>query len=307
MSEVGFKFHFTSWASGFKLQAKKKQWFCIHCVTKPWLAMYKIVLAVVFGLFQVLKANKSTPKLCVRANQNCQDDVFMCGLRYGHFASACGLDVKLMSTRSKENFTYLVSPTPKPCSKECIQAIKALKRTKRGKELHECDCKLDGHCLVVKARVARCLSRTKHGPYISCTNALVNCTKDPTCKFLQSKFLEDCRQMINGVRCEETCLRIQDRLFRSTYGKPLAKCVCDGPSEAYCLGIQAHAKQLRCSPGMDGSGTPAFTYIAIATDSTIHGVGDEIEQKSTNNNTANFHSPAWTSVVVLILTSLFLF
>jgi hypothetical protein len=58
---------------------------------------------------------------------------------------------------------------------------------------------------------------------------------------------------------------------------------------------------------MDGSGTPAFTYIAIATDSTIHGVGDEIEQKSTNNNTANFHSPAWTSVVVLILTSLFLF
>jgi hypothetical protein len=56
---------------------------------------------------------------------------------------------------------------------------------------------------------------------------------------------------------------------------------------------------------MDGSGTPAFTYIAIATDSAIH--GDEIEQKSTNNNTANFHSPAWTSVVVLILTSLFLF
>ena len=67
--------------------------------------------------FQVLKASKPPPKLCVTANQHCRDDVFMCGLAYVRFMQACDLDTKLMSSRSNQNWTHFQPPTSKPCSK----------------------------------------------------------------------------------------------------------------------------------------------------------------------------------------------
>ena len=259
--------------------------------------MYTTILPVVFGLFHVLKANKPSPNFCVKASKKCSDDVFMCGLAYRRFEYACGFEAKTMSTRSNQNWTSLTPPTPKPCSKECTAAIKGLKRTKTGKELHECDCQLDGHCLMIKARVAKCLNPTKnHGPYISCTVALGDCKRDPSCKSLQSKFLEDCGEMINGVRCEEKCLKIQEMLNTSTYGRYLAHCECDGPGEAHCRGIRAHGQQLRCIPGMDGSGTPAFTIV----EDIIHGTVE-----SPNNNTDNIQSPSWTLLVLFLTLLLF--
>ena len=256
--------------------------------------MYKIILPVIFGLFQALQANKPPSELCVIANQNCQKDVFMCGLAYALFADACDLGVKLLSTRSNQNGTYFVPPVAKPCSEECVQAIETLKSTKRGKELYECDCQLDGQCLVVKARVAKCLNETRQGPYVSCTMAFSNCSRDPTCKFLRDKFLRDCGQMINGVRCEKKCIKIQSRLFRSTYGKALAGCECDGRTEAYCRAVRAHAVQLRCMPGEDGSGVPVFTY--VPSDTVIHG------QPSLKGKTSRSRASCWTFLAVLVLT-----
>lgn len=265
--------------------------------------MFKVSLFFVFCYFQVLKANNSSRKLCVRAKRNCHNDIFECGFAYANFVSSCGLIKKAMSTRSKPNGTYILPPTPYTCSKDCIKAIKTLRRTKIGEELHACDCQLDGECLIVKARVAKCQNKTKRkGP--SCTMALWNCTRNPLCKFLQNKFLNDCRDMVNGVRCEKKCLKIQDRLFRSTYGKPLSSCECDGPGEAYCRAIQAHAKQLRCTPGMDGTGTPAFTYFEEDPRDdprTIHGAFDQNDAQKPSN-TANFRSASTWTLVVFIMT-----
>ena len=240
--------------------------------TKRRSVMYKIIVPVVFGLFQVLQANKPSPELCVIANQNCEDDLLMCGLAYALFEYACDLKPNSMLTRSNQNGTYFVPPTPKPCSQECVESIERLKRTKRGKELYECDCRLDGYCLVVKARVAKCLNKTKQRPFISCSMALGNCSRDPLCNFLQEKFVEDCGEMINGIRCEKKCLRVQRKLFRSTYGKALLKCECDGYSEAYCRAVQAQRQQLGCIPRKNGSGTPAFTYVATDTNSSLLGL-----------------------------------
>ena len=250
--------------------------------------MYRIILPIVLGLFHVLEANKASPKLCVKAKQNCRDDVFMCGLAFLRFASACGL------TRSNQNWSNLASPTPKPCSHECISAIEGLISTKRGKELYECDCQLDGDCLVLKARASSCLNKTGNRPHVSCTMALRNCTQDPTCGPLQSQFLEDCRALFNGVRCEEKCLKIQNQLQRTKYGHALTHCECDSSGEAYCRAIQAHRKQLRCMPGMDGLGLPGFIY-------STH--EPHIYELKTPENTVVFHSLSW-SLVVLILTLL---
>ena len=258
--------------------------------------MYRIILPIVLGLFHVLEANKESPKLCVKAEQNCRDDVFMCGLAFGRFASACGLTDNPMSSRSNQNWSNLASPTPKPCSSECRSAIKGLIRTKRGKELYECDCRLDGDCLVVKARATSCLNMPSNRPYISCTMALWNCTQDPTCGLLQSQFLDDCREMFNGVRCEKKCLKILNELQKTKFGHALTHCECDSSGEAYCRAIRAHSKQLRCMPGMDGLGSPAFVYYTNEPD---------IQELKTPYNTVVFHSLSW-SLLVLVLALLLL-
>ena len=234
--------------------------------------MHKIILPILLGLFKVVQANKPSPELCVTATQKCLDDVFKCGLAYALFVDACDLMPKSMSTTNNRNGTYFVPPTPKPCSQECVESIERLKRTKRGKKLYECDCQFDGYCLVVKAGVAKCLNKTKQESFISCSMALWNCSRDPTCKFLQEKFVEDCGEMINGIRCEKKCLRIQRKLFRSTYGKALLKCECDGYGEAYCRAVQAQRQQLGCIPRKNGSGTPAFTYVVTYTNSSLLGL-----------------------------------
>ena len=223
--------------------------------------MYKIIFSVLFGLFQVLGANQLQPKLCVRVRQNCEvKDPLNCGIAYKRFKAACDLKTKPLLTRRNKNRTYLIVPTRKPCSKDCVEAIEALRKIKRGKELDECDCQLDGDCLIVKARVAKCSNKTDQRHKVSCTMAMWNCSRDPTCKFLQSKFFEDCTEMINGVRCDAKCLKIQVRLFNSTYGKPLADCECDGTGEAYCRAMKAHAKQLRCIPDMNSADKPRYVY-----------------------------------------------
>ncbi|XP_028411382.1 growth arrest-specific protein 1-like [Dendronephthya gigantea] len=235
--------------------------------------MYRIILPFVFGFFQVLNANNPSNN-CITAFMKCEEDVFNCAIEYGRFLTACDLRVTPTSTRNDKNLTrFVVPPFRKPCNHECVRAIRRLKRTKRGKALQKCDCHLDGKCLSFKARVAKCLNTTtRHRPTISCTLALLNCSLDQKCASLQEQFLRDCHHMINGVQCEKKCQDIQQRLYKEA--KNLADCECDGPTEAYCRAIRAHSKQLRCEPGMDRNGTPAFTYIE---DTKIHG-GSEIKE-----------------------------
>ena len=270
----------------FKVTSKRETMVLFSFPTKRRSVMYKIIVPVVFGLFQVLQANKPSPELCVIAKQNCGDDPLMCGIAYALFENACDLKPKSMSTRSNQNGTYFVPPAPKPCSQECVESIERLKRTKRGKELYDCDCRLDGYCLVVKARVAKCLNKTKQEPFISCSVALWNCSRDPLCNFLKTKFVEDCGEMLNGVRCEKKCLKIQSRLFKSTYGKALAKCECDGYGEAYCRAVKGHAEQLGCTLGGTGTGSPAFTY--VPSDPHIY------DTPIPKGNTVRFPASLWT-------------
>ena len=224
------------------------------------------LLSVIFG-FLAWQGQAIDAAYCARARYNCKEDVFLCRAVFGRFATACDVTVR----------TNMYPPTPKPCSKVCLSAISILKSTKKGKELFDCDCNLGGDCLVVKARIEKCFD-TSRRRRVSCTRAWWNCTRDPTCCFLKSKFLDDCRELFNSVRCEK-CLRIEERLFEhSTYGRALKNCECDGSSEAYCRGIKAHAQQLRCMPGMDGNGKPGFTYYNAT------GSGDgEIESKAKNH------------------------
>ena len=95
-----------------------------------------------------------------------------------------------------------------------------------------------------------------------------------------------------------------ERLFKSTYGKPLAHCECDGPAEEYCRGFQAHSKQLRCRPGMDGSGSPVFRYVNGSIES-VESEESDIQGNRDPPSAAHFQSFSW-SLLVLVLTLILL-
>ena len=151
---------------------------------------------------------------------------------------------------------------PRNCSSDCVNAIKKLKSTKKGAALYSCDCYRDGGCLTMKARVAKCLKpRNQETNKPSCTMANANCSGDSHCKKLRNNFLLACNKMISGVECENECLEAQKTLAKNQHGKVLYNCECDGATESLCRGLEANAKQLRCLPGMDGSGKPGFDII----------------------------------------------
>ena len=264
--------------------------------------MYKIILPLVFGLFQLLNAN-SLSNFCATALMKCEDDMFNCAIDYGQFLTDCDLRPRQnhVPARSDANLTVFVAPpSRKPCTHECVEAIERLKRTKRGKVLQNCDCRLDGKCLVIKARVAKCLSATKRRT-ISCTLALWNCSRNLTCASLQDRFLEDCHEMINGVKCEKKCQDIQQRLYNEA--KELADCECDGPTENYCRAIRAHSKQLECEPGMDRDGERLFIY--TDSDSEILG-GSEFERPKNPKGVGILQRSSRTLSLVVLLLTIFL-
>lgn len=191
---------------------------------------------------------------------------------------------------------------PRNCSNDCVNAIKKLKWTKKGAALYTCDCNLDGDCLTLKARVAKCLNvDDTRSRKPSCTMANANCTGEDECKKLKNHFLLACNKMIGGVECEEKCLEAQKKLAKNERGKVLFNCECDGVTESLCRGLEANAKQLRCLPGMDGSGKPVFDY--YHTD-IIHGTNDVDVPEIENSSSLPVFSRVLSWTLVLLLSYL---
>lgn len=250
--------------------------------------MVKWFLLLAVGCLRVLSASKIQGKSCREAEDKCRNKDLSCDIAYFSFKSYCPHVVDFSSTATTTDH--------KNCSKDCVAAIERLKQTKAGSDLHNCDCEHDGECLTMKARVAKCLADNNDTPKkIGCTLARENCSRNANCKKMLGHLLHACNDMISGVRCEEKCLKAQSKLFESQRGKALFNCECDGIFEPYCRGLLANAKQLRCLPGQDGTGTPNFEY---ENTDIIHG---EEEIKNGSCVPVNLHLWSWTLLLALFI------
>lgn len=258
--------------------------------------MYRVTASFILGLLQVLKLSASERVVCTVARKKCHQDVFMCAIALYNVSSLCELKMRPLARRTM-NATSHVFATAKPCSEDCFRAIHKLKGTKLGSELHRCDCEQDGHCLMSKSRISRCLHAKAIKPKQSCTLALASCMADTKCSTLKRTFLQDCTNLINGLRCDKECLAAQERLYESEHGKPLMDCECDGTYEAYCHAIKAHAQQLKCRPGLDGSGKPYFIYYNDTDLTKIHG-----EDRLTTLGNSAFFLPCLSWSLLFVCT-----
>lgn len=240
--------------------------------------MLNWLLPLVVACIHVLTATKLQQKLCTDITKECEYDDY-CGFAYYRFVSKCPRIVRIgMDFSSSLNLPKFTN-----CSEDCVEAINDLKDTNIGAYFDDCDCLGDGNCLTTKARVTKCLDPDHESHRkTSCTMTMINCTLNHTCKKLQRRFLRRCTKMISGIKCEEKCLNAQSKLFTDELGKAMADCECDGTNEPYCRAIRAHAEQLRCKPGMDGSGKRNFNYQeeTLDTDGIIHSPDDEENERN---------------------------
>lgn len=133
----------------------------------------------------------------------------------------------------------------KTCPATCVQAIKNLTSSPRGRLLESCSCKREATCLTTKARLQRCvLMSDKNYKILGCTKARKRCTEDENCNKFQNSFLRRCTFLISGVNCTEDCKSSQNELLNSELGKALNDCECDGSEELYCRGIRANYEDL---------------------------------------------------------------
>ena len=221
--------------------------------------MAPLLPLLVAAFLHVLAATKTEqPQLCIDAEKECIDD-FFCAFSFVGFDKNCPYVVRGIQMDYVPNAQTAI---PRNCSSDCVNAIKKLKSTRKGAALYTCDCYRDGGCLTMKARVAKCLNVDDTAlKKPSCTMANANCSGDSHCQKLRTNFLLACNKMISGVECENECLEAQKTLAKNQHGKVLYNCECDGATESLCRGLEANAKQLRCLPGMDGSGKPGFDII----------------------------------------------
>ncbi|CAB4008597.1 Hypothetical predicted protein [Paramuricea clavata] len=177
---------------------------------------------------------------CYQALGDCNTDE-KCTSKLKQYAKECENIVDTYNTMS--------NASKYPCSASCVRAIKSLRQTTKGNALWKCNCLLDAHCISLKTRTEKCLA-IANGTYrkrIGCTYAHYNCMKDTKCQDAQMDFLKKCAKLFTLTECTEQCLCSQKRLFGLAVGRPLRNCECDGSDELYCLGLRAHADQMKCS------------------------------------------------------------
>ena len=208
----------------------------VHGATRPNMIIGFLLLCLLEGYVMVRASSKD----CYGALSDCNEDT-KCSRKLSHYAKECGTIVDVST--SFDNATRF------PCSKSCVNSIKTLMQTKKGKALWKCDCKLGAHCLTLKSRTEKCLA-IANGTYrkrTGCTAVLYTCMTDSKCKKMQMEFLAKCYQI--NVKCTRDCLRSQKRLFSLPVGKPLMDCECDGVNELYCLVFRAYANLMKCNWG----------------------------------------------------------
>lgn len=178
---------------------------------------------------------------CDDAMANCKNDIFGCGAMLNRIFNR---DVCRSALGWRDN-GIRVDKMAKTCPLTCVNAIKNLTATSKGKELKDCQCKTDAVCLTMKARLRRCvLSSEGNYTIFSCTEARKRCSKDNKCKATQTNFLKRCTHLISGVKCTRDCKDSQGELLDSELGKALNECECDGMEEPYCRAIRANYEAL---------------------------------------------------------------
>jgi hypothetical protein len=199
-----------------------------------------VKLVVLFlCLFNVHFVTCSTVS-CYQALADCNNDV-ICAIKLSQYAKECETIV--------DTYNTITNVSMYPCSTSCVNAIKSLRQTVKGKALWKCNCVLDAHCISLKTRTEKCLA-IANGTYrkrVGCTYAHYKCMIDPRCKDAQMDFLTKCAKIFTLTDCTDQCLCSQKRLFNLPFGRPLLNCECDGYDELYCLGLRAHADSMKCS------------------------------------------------------------
>lgn len=216
------------------------------------------IMRWVLWLMNLLALSRSE-SVCWDALKNCQRD-FPCAIKLrGLFTGQCQ---KALGFRYDPKY---YGPYPKitgsvepKCPSKCVQAIKNLTSSPKGKAVESCICKDgDGVCLTIIARLKRCVNGSD---IFSCTAARKRCNKDKNCKKNQFNFLKRCSQLISGVKCTQDCKESQKELLGSKLGGALLECDCDGLEEPYCRGIRSNYENL-CKPKTRKTRDPDFPTV----------------------------------------------
>lgn len=175
--------------------------------------------------------------ICWQAIMKCHGEV-ECHFAYSQYLQSCGS----------------VLNGGKKCPSHCIQSIIQLNLTANGPALEDCDCASDTFCEMTRRAIEPCMPRTSH---MGCTEARMQCEKDPECSTAMRDYLYYCRKLFGEERCSDDCRRVITNMRAIPKAQMLDTCVCDGTERTICEYIKVSMKNLCFSDGFIGSGFSA--------------------------------------------------
>lgn len=219
------------------------------------------IMRWILWLMNLLALSRSE-SFCWDALTSCQRD-FPCAIRLrGLFTRQCKKALGFRYDPKYGPFPEITGSMEPKCPSKCVQTIKNLTSSPKGKAVESCLCKPgDGVCLTIIARLKRCVNGSdKNDTIFSCTAARKRCSKDKDCKKNQFNFLRRCSDLISGVECSQDCKESQKELLGSKLGSALLECDCDGREEGYCRSIRSNYENL-CKPKTRKTRDPDFPTV----------------------------------------------
>ncbi|XP_043920122.1 growth arrest-specific protein 1 [Protopterus annectens] len=186
----------------------------------PW-----VWLLAVYNCFSFFSSVHSRRLVCWQAIVQCHSEVD-CSYAYDQYLQAC----KSVLTGERHR-----------CPSHCISALIQLNHTRHGPALEDCDCLADAECKAAKREIEPCLPRTK---VLGCTEARIQCEKDPKCDHSLRSYLRHCSKLFNGMRCTDECRGVIEDMLLVPKAVLLNECVCDGLERPICESVKANMARL---------------------------------------------------------------
>ena len=148
------------------------------------------IMRWILWLMNLLALSRSE-SFCWDALTSCQRD-FPCAIRLrGLFTQQCKKALGFRYDPKYGPFPEITGSMEPKCPSKCVQTIKNLTSSPKGKAVESCLCKPgDGVCLTIIARMKRCVNGSdKNDTIFSCTAARKRCNRTKTARRINITFL----------------------------------------------------------------------------------------------------------------------